>query len=204
MTHEFKTPLSSILIASTYLKQQETIKTDEKLDKYTQIIINQGNKLNNHIEKILSISKWDTIPMTLEKHKIEIIPIIESVIENINLKYDTTAITIKSISPSLFISADEFHFSNLVYNILENAIKYSDGKPEIIIKISKTKNHLLLQFIDNGTGISEKDLPFVFDKFYRIPGKKNHEVNGFGLGLFYVKKNNSEKGITVSILAQLI
>lgn len=216
MTHEFKTPLSSILIASTYLKQQETIKTDEKLDKYTQIIINQGNKLNNHIEKILSISKWDTIPMTLEKHKIEIIPIIESVIENINLKYDTTAITIKSISTSLFISADEFHFSNLVYNILENAIKYSDGKPEIIIKISKTKNHLLLQFIDNGTGISEKDLPFVFDKFYRIPGKKNHEVNGFGLGLFYVKKvctlhqwkisikNNSEKGITVSILAQLI
>jgi two-component system phosphate regulon sensor histidine kinase PhoR len=216
MTHEFKTPLSSILIASTYLKQQETIKTDEKLDKYTQIIINQGNKLNNHIEKILSISKWDTIPMTLEKHKIEIIPIIESVIENINLKYDTTAITIKSISPSLFISADEFHFSNLVYNILENAIKYSDGKPEIIIKISKTKNHLLLQFIDNGTGISEKDLPFVFDKFYRIPGKKTHEVNGFGLGLFYVKKvctlhqwkisikNNSEKGITVSILAQLI
>lgn len=216
MTHEFKTPLSSILIASNYLRQQESIKSDEKQEKYTQIIINQGNKLNNHIEKILSISKWDTIPMTLEKHKIEIIPIIESVIENINLKYDTTAITIKSISPTLFISADEFHFSNLVYNILENAIKYSDGKPEIIIKISKTKNHLLLQFIDNGTGISEKDLPFVFDKFYRIPGKKNHEVNGFGLGLFYVKKvctlhqwrisikNNSEKGITVSILAQLI
>ena len=216
MTHEFKTPLSSILIASNYLKQQESIKTDEKLEKYTQIIINQSNKLNNHIEKILNIAKWDTIPMTLEKQKLELIPILNDVIENINLKYDNVAITIKTILPTIFIYADEFHFSNLVYNILENAIKYSDDKPEIIIQISMTKTNLLLQFIDNGTGISEKNLPFVFDKFYRIPSKKSHEVNGFGLGLYYVKKvcvlhewkilikNNTEKGITVSIQMQPI
>ena len=188
MTHEFKTPLSSILIASNYLRQQESIITDEKLEKYTQIIINQSNKLNNHIEKILNIAKWDTIPMTLEKQKLELIPILNDVIENINLKYDNVAITIKTILPTIFIYADEFHFCNLVYNILENAIKYSDNKPEIIIKISMTKTNLLLQFIDNGTGISEKNLPFVFDKFYRIPSKKSHEVNGFGLGLYYVKK----------------
>lgn len=216
MTHEFKTPLSSILIASNYLKQQESIKTDEKLEKYTQIIINQSNKLNNHIEKILNIAKWDTIPMTLEKQKLELIPILNDVIENINLKYDNVAITIKTFLPTIFIYADEFHFSNLVYNILENAIKYADNKPEIIIKISMTKTNLLLQFIDNGTGISEKNLPFVFDKFYRIPSKKSHEVNGFGLGLYYVKKvcvlhewkilikNNTEKGITFSIQMQPI
>lgn len=216
MTHEFKTPLSSILIASNYLKQQESIKTDEKLEKYTQIIINQSNKLNNHIEKILNIAKWDTIPMTLEKQKLELIPILNDVIENINLKYDNVTITIKTFLPTIFIYADEFHFSNLVYNILENAIKYADNKPEIIIKISMTKTNLLLQFIDNGTGISEKNLPFVFDKFYRIPSKKSHEVNGFGLGLYYVKKvcvlhewkilikNNTEKGITFSIQMQPI
>lgn len=216
MTHEFKTPLSSILIASNYLKQQESIKTDEKLEKYTQIIINQSNKLNNHIEKILNIAKWDTIPMTLEKQKLELIPILNDVIENINLKYDNVTITIKTFLPTIFIYADEFHFSNLVYNILENAIKYADNKPEIIIKISMTKTNLLLQFIDNGTGISEKNLPFVFDKFYRIPDKKSHEVNGFGLGLYYVKKvcvlhewkilikNNTEKGITFSIQMQPI
>ncbi|SFA70950.1 two-component system, OmpR family, phosphate regulon sensor histidine kinase PhoR [Flavobacterium swingsii] len=214
MTHEFKTPLSSILIASNYLKQQENIKTDEKLEKYTQIIINQSNKLNNHIGKILNIAKWDNIPMTLEKQKLELIPIINEVIENIKLKYETADIKIKTILPSVFIYADEFHFSNLVYNIIENAIKYSDDKPEITVQISMTKTHLLLQFIDNGTGISEKNIPFVFDKFYRIPSKKSHEINGFGLGLYYVKKvctlhewkvfikNNTEKGITISVQMQ--
>ncbi len=211
MTHEFKTPLSSILIASNYLKQQESIKTDEKLEKYAQIIINQSNKLNNHIEKILNIAKWDNIPMALEKQKLEIIAIINQVIENIKLKYETVDIKIKSQSDIIFINADEFHFSNLVYNILENAIKYADQKPEIIIHIFATKTHLLLQFIDNGTGISEKNIPFVFDKFYRITSQKTTEVNGFGLGLYYVKKvcilhqwkvfikNNTKKGVTVSV-----
>lgn len=211
MTHEFKTPLSSILIASNYLKQQESIKTDEKLEKYAQIIINQSNKLNNHIEKILNIAKWDNIPMALEKQKLEIITIINQVIENIKLKYETVDIKIKSQSDIIFINADEFHFSNLVYNILENAIKYADQKPEIIIHIFATKTHLLLQFIDNGTGISEKNIPFVFDKFYRITSQKTTEVNGFGLGLYYVKKvcilhqwkvfikNNTKKGVTVSV-----
>ncbi|EKT3964004.1 HAMP domain-containing histidine kinase, partial [Flavobacterium psychrophilum] len=211
MTHEFKTPLSSILIASNYLKQQESIKTDEKLEKYAQIIINQSNKLNNHIEKILNIAKWDNIPMALEKQKLEIITIINQVIENIKLKYETVDIKIKSQSDTIFINADEFHFSNLVYNILENAIKYADQKPEIIIHIFATKTHLLLQFIDNGTGISEKNIPFVFDKFYRITSQKTTEVNGFGLGLYYVKKvcilhqwkvfikKNTKKGVTVSV-----
>ncbi len=211
MTHEFKTPLSSILIASNYLKQQESIKTDEKLEKYAQIIINQSNKLNNHIEKILNIAKWDNIPMALEKQKLEIITIINQVIENIKLKYETVDIKIKSQSDTIFINADEFHFSNLVYNILENAIKYADQKPEIIIHIFATKTHLLLQFIDNGTGISEKNIPFVFDKFYRITSQKTTEVNGFGLGLYYVKKvcilhqwkvfikSNTKKGVTVSV-----
>ncbi|MEO8235093.1 MAG: HAMP domain-containing sensor histidine kinase [Flavobacterium sp.] len=216
MTHEFKTPLSSILIASNYLKQQKSIRKDEKLEKYTQIIINQSNKLNNHIEKVLNIAKWDNIPMTLDKQKLDVIPILNEVIENIKLKYDDITISIKTILPSVFIYADEFHFSNLVYNIIENAIKYSDNKPEIIIKISMKKNHLSLQFTDNGIGISEKNLPFVFDKFYRITNKKTHDVNGFGLGLYYVKKvctlhewkisikNNTEKGITVSVLIQPI
>ncbi|MBF2092129.1 HAMP domain-containing histidine kinase [Flavobacterium psychrophilum] len=211
MTHEFKTPLSSILIASNYLKQQESIKTDEKLEKYAQIIINQSNKLNNHIEKILNIAKWDNIPMALEKQKLEIITIINQVIENIKLKYETVDIKIKSQSDTIFINADEFHFSNLVYNILENAIKYADQKPEIIIHIFATKTHLLLQFIDNGTGMSEKNIPFVFDKFYRITSQKTTEVNGFGLGLYYVKKvcilhqwkvfikSNTKKGVTVSV-----
>ena len=211
MTHEFKTPLSSILIASNYLNKQQVIATDEKLEKYSQIIINQSNKLNNHIEKILNIAKWDNSPMILEKEKLEIIPLIEDIIENIKLKYTNVDIQIVSSLSQITITGDAFHFSNLAYNLIDNSIKYCDSKPEIIIKISTSDKNLLLEFIDNGIGIPEKKLPFIFDKFYRISNPKSNNVDGFGLGLYYVKKicllhkwkilvkNNSLKGITTSI-----
>ena len=212
MTHEFKTPLSSILIASNYLLQQKQINQDEKLEKYTSIIINQSNKLNEHIEKILNIAKSDSAPLILAKKNYKIIPILDQVIENIKLKYPTIEVEIQTNSFEYSITTDEFHFTNLIYNLLDNAIKYCESKPEIIIKISDLNNQLKLEFIDNGIGISPKNIPFIFDKFYRIPSVKSNEVNGFGLGLYYVKKictlhhwkinasNNTDKGTTVTIL----
>lgn len=214
MTHEFKTPLSSILIASNYLIKQKSIKTDEKLEKYTEIIIKQSNKLNHHIEKILNIAKSDNAPLELNKKTISILPIIESVVESIKLKYED--IEIQIITKEDFnIEADEFHFTNIVYNLLDNSIKYCDEKPKINIQISEENNVLKLEFIDNGIGIANKNLSFIFDKFYRIPSNKSNEVNGFGLGLYYVKKictlhrwkinakNNPGSGITISLLIPL-
>jgi two-component system phosphate regulon sensor histidine kinase PhoR len=212
MTHEFKTPLSSILIASNYLIKQNPILQDEKLEKYTHIIIDQSNKLNQHIEKILTIAKSDNAPLVLNKNQLNVLPILESVIENIKLKHPETNIKIKTDLAAISIEADEFHFTNLVYNLLDNAIKYCENKPEISIAIAKMGKHLQLDFTDNGIGISSKNIPFVFDKFYRIPSKKSNEVTGFGLGLYYAKKVcdlhhwkitvkcNPEKGCTFSIL----
>ncbi|WP_310380223.1 HAMP domain-containing sensor histidine kinase [Flavobacterium sp.] len=211
MTHEFKTPLSSILLASNYLIQQDKIKSDKKLEKYTGIIINQSNKLNNHIEKILNIAKSDNSPMTLEKKEVEITPILKDVIENIKLKHQNLEVSIHT-EKEFSIQADVFHFTNIVYNLLDNAIKYCEVNPKIVISIRAEKNHINLSFSDNGIGIPTKDLNFIFDKFYRIPTKKSNEVNGFGLGLYYVKKicilhkwkifaaNNTTKGITISIV----
>jgi two-component system phosphate regulon sensor histidine kinase PhoR len=215
MTHEFKTPLSSILIASNYLIKQDTIKSDEKLEKYTDIIIKQSNKLNHHIEKILNIAKSDNSPLILDKKNVLIVPIIEDVIENIQLKYPDIDIKIIDTTPPLGarrLEADEFHFTNLVYNLIDNAIKYCEGKPEITIRLSEENQQLKIEFIDNGIGISNKNISFIFDKFYRIPSAKSNEVNGFGLGLYYVKKictlhhwkikakNNFDGGITIMIL----
>jgi two-component system phosphate regulon sensor histidine kinase PhoR len=212
MTHEFKTPLSSILIASNYLIRQNPILQDEKLEKYTHIIIDQSNKLNQHIEKILSVAKSDNTPLVLNKSQLHVQPILESVIENIKLKHPETQIEIKTDLASISIEADEFHFSNLVYNLLDNAIKYCENKPEISITIVKVGKHFQLNFTDNGIGISSKNIPFVFDKFYRIPSQKSNEVTGFGLGLYYAKKVcdlhhwkitvkcNLEKGCTFSLL----
>ena len=212
MTHEFKTPLSSILIASNYLKQQNVIKTDEKLEKYTNIIISQSNKLNTHIETILNIAKSDNSPLVLDKKQLDVLPILRDVIENIQLKYPESRIKIEALKTEISIEADTFHFTNLVYNLLDNAIKYCEKKPEIVISIIEKSNQIQLDFTDNGIGISNKNLPFIFDKFYRIPSTKSNEVNGFGLGLYYVKKictlhhwkisakNNATQGITISIL----
>ena len=211
MTHEFKTPLSSILIASKYLIEQNPIKEDKKLHTYTDIIINQSNKLNNHIEKILNISKADYVPLELKKEKILIVPIIEETIENIQLKYPEASIKIDSTSAEYYIETDVFHFSNLVYNLLDNAVKYCSEQPQITIRINLENQVLKLSFIDNGIGISPKNIPFIFDKFYRAQNEKSNEVNGFGLGLYYVKEicnlqnwkikaeNNLEKGITITL-----
>ncbi|TDP02392.1 sensor histidine kinase [Flavobacterium sp. 245] len=211
MTHEFKTPLSSILIASKYLIEQNPIKEDKKLHTYTDIIINQSHKLNNHIEKILNIAKSDYAPLALQKEVVLIVPIIEETIENIQLKYPEATINIESSSKEFLLETDVFHFNNLVYNLLDNAVKYCNEKPNIVIQIAVENQVLKLKFIDNGIGVSPKNISFIFDKFYRAQNEKSNEVNGFGLGLYYVKEicslqnwkikaeNNSEKGITITL-----
>jgi two-component system phosphate regulon sensor histidine kinase PhoR len=211
MTHEFKTPLSSILIASKYLIEQNPIKEDKKLHTYTDIIINQSHKLNNHIDKILNIAKSDYTPLALTKETFLLIPIIEETIENIQLKYPEAKIKIETASTEYLLKTDIFHFNNLVYNLLDNAVKYCAEKPEITIRISLENQILKLAFIDNGIGISAKNISFIFDKFYRAQNEKSNEVNGFGLGLYYVKEicnlqnwkikaeNNAEKGLTITL-----
>jgi len=211
MTHEFKTPLSSILLASSYLNKQEVIQKNKKLEKYTEIIINQSKKLNSHIEQILNIAKSDNAPMKMDLKDVVVIPIIKDVVENMQLKHQSLSVKINA-NKEFIIQADEFHFTNIVYNLLDNSIKYCEGNPEIVITIIEENNQIKMDFSDNGIGISNKNLNFIFDKFYRIPSTKSNEVNGFGLGLYYVKKiciqhhwkifasNNNENGITISII----
>ena len=210
MTHEFKTPLSSILLASNYLSNQEVVKNDTKLNQYSKIIISQSEKLNHHIEKILNIAKSDNTSLNLDKKQFYIVPIIKDVVENMQLKNENLIVQF-STATDYKILADEFHFTNVIYNLIDNSIKYCDENPIISIVIAVNNNKLTVNFSDNGIGISVKNLPFIFDKFYRVSGSKSNEVNGFGLGLFYVKKictqhnwkinakNNIEKGITITI-----
>jgi len=210
MTHEFKTPLSSILLASNYLSNQDLIKNDSKLETYTSIITTQGKKLNNHIEKILNIARNDESALAINPVKIKLLPFLNEIVEPLKLKHENLKIEI-DINPTETIFADEFHFTNVVHNLIDNSIKYSEENPEIKIKSTRNNKELKLDFSDNGIGIPTKNISFIFDKFYRVSNKKSNEVNGFGLGLFYVKKivqqhhwkisarNNSEKGLTISI-----
>lgn len=211
MTHEFKTPLSSILIAANYLLKQEKIQTDEKLEKYTGMIIDQSNKLNNHVGKILDIAKSDDKPLQLEIKPVNVTTVLSTVADNIRLKHNRATVEITSQKEEVMIMADQFHFTNLVYNLLDNSVKYCDKDPVIRIGLGTEGDTLRIDFSDNGIGIPKKSLSLIFDKFYRAPGRRSNEVNGFGLGLYYVKKicllhkwnigaiNNKDGGLTVSI-----
>jgi two-component system, OmpR family, phosphate regulon sensor histidine kinase PhoR len=210
MTHEFKTPLSSILLASNYLYKQNKILEDEKLQNYTQIIINQSKKLNNHIEKILNIAKTDDSHFTLEKKDIILNEILTEVKENMQLKHPELEVNINLLKVYKII-ADEFHFTNIVYNIIDNSVKYCTTNPIVSIIVEETRKELKLIFSDNGIGVTNSNIPHLFEKFYRENNKKSNETNGFGLGLFYIKKictqhhwkinaqNNSESGLSIII-----
>ncbi len=210
MTHEFKTPLSSILLASNSLQNQSSVRENEKLNTYAEIISQQGKKLNHHIEKILNVARNDEFAMALNPVSLNLNEILHQVSRSVQTKHPEVQISIDS-NPDISIRADEFHFTNVVQNLLDNSIKYSDETPEIQIITSQNKKGIQLDFSDNGIGIPPKNLGFIFDKFYRVSDKKNNEVNGFGLGLYYVKRivqqhgwkisarNNVEKGINISI-----
>lgn len=209
MTHEFKTPLSSILIASKYASSQEEITKNPKLSRYLNIVIEQSNKLNQHIEQILSLAKVESNQIQLQLEKISWLKTIELVQENIVLKYPKSA-TITFENKEITLLADQFHFYNIVYNIVENAVKYGGNNPEITITWKKKQKEYELQFLDNGEGIPEKDIPFIFDKFYRVSREDSKEIEGFGIGLSYVKKigdlhrwktiiANSPNGLLVTI-----
>ncbi len=212
MTHEFKTPLSSILLASEALTKQDLVKENPKLKTYTSIITDQSYKLNNHIEKILNIARNDASGLSLKLQRIVLYPFITEIANSMKQKNENLTIRVE-IEDTATIIADEFHFTNIVYNILDNAVKYCDTQPEILISSFKDSKGLYLQFKDNGIGIPSKNIPHIFDKFYRITTKKSDEVTGFGLGLFYVKKvvqqhnwkisveNNPDKGITITLFS---
>ena len=211
MTHEFKTPLASILIASNYTQNQPEIKNNPKLSKYTDIIITQSQKLNQHIERILTVAKGDGKWIELDKKPIELKEMIELIKENVLLKTNKQSAISIEIPKQQKVLADEFHFYNTLFNLIENAIKYSGNAPEIMIQKSETAKGLDISIADNGPGIEKNHIDNVFDKFYRVPREDKKDIEGFGIGLSYVKKiidlhhwkikleNNPKGGLTVFI-----
>ena len=211
MTHEFKTPLSSILIASQYASSQDEIKNNPKLAKYMQIIINQSHKLNHHIERILNVAKGDAKWIELDKKEINLKETLELVKENALLKSTKKSTINLEIPTNCIVLADEFHFYNILFNIVDNAVKYSGDLPIISVQTKTNEKGLVLTISDQGSGIASQHLDYVFDKFYRVPRENKKDIEGFGIGLFYVKKiidlhnwkikiqNNDGPGINVTI-----
>lgn len=187
MTHEFKTPISSIKIASDFLSNDEYLKNDKRLNKYIQIIREQNQRLNDQVEKVLNVARLEKDSIELKKEIFEVNQTLEDIINNESLKLKEGNISFLRQSDSININADKLHFVNVVANMIDNAIKYSDETPIVDISLNDAGKDVLLSVKDHGIGIDKENQKRLFDKFYRVSTGNVHNVKGFGLGLFYVK-----------------
>lgn len=190
LTHELKTPISSIAISASVINKKEILKSPDRLFKYASIIEEQNARLSKNVEKVLNLASLEKSRIKLNLEEIDIKPFLEEVIDIFKQSESgqKAIVDFKCDQNSLLIFADKFHFANLIANILENAVKYCETSSEINISLHQRKRHIYINFMDNGIGISREHRKKIFKKFYRVPTGNIHNVKGFGLGLDYVHK----------------
>jgi two-component system, OmpR family, phosphate regulon sensor histidine kinase PhoR len=190
LTHELKTPISSIGLSAQVLSDKSILETPSRLFEYVRIINEQSNRLAKNVEKVLALSALEKNKLHLVKEKIDLLHFSEKAIlrfeqsglgQNASLKIETQV-------NEPYIWADPFHLGNVLQNILENGVKYCRKSPEIVIVIKKKRKHFYLMIKDNGIGIPPEARKKIFRKFYRVPTGNIHDVKGFGLGLDYVRR----------------
>jgi two-component system, OmpR family, phosphate regulon sensor histidine kinase PhoR len=188
MTHEFKTPVSTIMIASEALRDPDVSGDKARINRLAGIIYDENVRLGNHIERVLNIAKLDKGNLKLEHKHVDVNDIIAAVTDSMQLqlqKKDAKVTLELNADPSI-VNGDELHLSNVIFNLIDNANKYSKDIPEISISTYNTGKNLVIRITDKGIGMSKDQLSKIFGQFYRIPTGNLHDVKGFGLGLSYV------------------
>ncbi len=189
MTHEFKTPLATISLAVDALKNEKVLSNPEKLEYFRSIIKEENVRMNKHVETILQAALMDRQELKLNLSKIHLHEMLGQVLENYQLQLESRNGKVETLfnAKNDLISVDEVHFSNLLSNLIDNAIKYSNEN--ILIKVSthSTTKLLVIRIEDNGIGMSKETVKRIFEKFYRAHTGNLHNVKGFGLGMSYVK-----------------
>ncbi|MDD4602567.1 MAG: HAMP domain-containing sensor histidine kinase [Bacteroidales bacterium] len=189
MTHEFKTPISTISLACEALEDKDLRGSGEFLDSYLSMIREENRRLAGMAEKILQTAVIDKGQLKMNKEQIDVHKIIGDVVKNIRIQVEIKdgEIRRRLMATHPVIEGDKVHVTNLIYNLLDNANKYSPKKPLITITTENASNGLVITIEDNGIGIGKNDQKKIFDKLYRVPTGNIQEVRGFGLGLSYVK-----------------
>ena len=188
MTHEFKTPISSINIAADIITQPDITNDPHRLSTYGWSVKKENQRLNLLVEKVLQIARIEKGGIHLKKEVLDLHEFIQTVVSNFRTKLSPESRLETQFDPvTVKISADVLHLSNIFYNLIDNALKYGGEKPVILIRTIMEQNRVVILFSDNGPGIDVKYQKMIFHKFFRIPSGNTHDVPGFGLGLFYVK-----------------
>ncbi len=190
MTHELKTPISTISLASQMLQDGSISNTPSMINHVSKIINQESKRLSFQVEKVLQMAVFNEGRIKFKFKEFDINKMIKTVVDNFELKVKSKNGTLKAdISEgSLIVKGDEVHITNVVFNLLDNAVKYSKEIPKIEISTKSTIDYVVISVRDSGIGIPKEYQNNIFDRFYRVPTGNVHDVKGFGLGLSYVKK----------------
>ena len=201
MTHEFKTPLSTISIASEVLLQSEGKPAKDRLMKYSQIIYDENQRMRLQVDRILQMAVFDKGEFVLKKAKSDIHSLLRITIHNLCLERCDKSVAVDFVlkAEKSFIYIDIMHFINVITNLVDNAIKYSGNEAKILLSTRNIDSGIEISVKDNGIGMNADVIKHVFEKFYRVPTGNVHNVRGFGLGLYYVSKIVGAHKGTISV-----
>ena len=205
MTHEFKTPISTIALACEALKDKDIIKTETLFDNYIGIIGEENNRLKGMAEKVLQTAILEKGELKLKIEWVNLQEVIKEVIKKINIQVERKDGKILSdlAEDTIKLKADRMHLTNLIMNLIDNANKYNLGKPEIVVSAYEKDQEAIIEIKDNGIGISKENQKKIFDKLYRVPTGNVHNFKGFGLGLSYVKAIVDKHGGRITVSSEL-
>ncbi|MCO5231919.1 MAG: HAMP domain-containing histidine kinase [Chitinophagales bacterium] len=189
MTHEFKTPIATIGLASDVLMRKDISKFPEKIFHYAKIISEENKRLKGQVETVLQVALTDAKKIQLKIEELDIHDIIMQNVNNFEVRAQERQghISTNLNAQSTHIMGDKIHITNILHNLLDNALKYCDKTPQILIETKNKGNYIEIAIQDNGKGIADNNLHQIFEKFYRVSSGNRHDVKGFGIGLFYVK-----------------
>lgn len=190
MTHEFKTPLTNIALAGKMITKDASNRQEEKIKHYSEIILAENEKLRLQVEQVLSMTALERGEIPLRKTELDVHELIREAIKYISIQIENKQgelkLNLDAENPVIF--GDKTHLVNALYNLVDNAIKYSPEKPELSIRTHNHEKQFILVVSDKGIGIEKEYQKKVFEKFFRVPTGDVHDVKGFGLGLSYIKK----------------
>ncbi len=190
MTHELKTPISTISLASQMLRDSSVSLSKSTVDHISGVIFDESKRLSNQVEKVLQMAVFNEGRLKLKFTQIDLNKLAETVASNFEIRVSNENGELKTDlqADNPFIRGDEVHITNVFFNLLDNAVKYSKSNPVIELSTENKNGWVIVQVKDNGIGIPKENQAQIFERFYRVPTGNVHNVKGFGLGLSYVKR----------------